>query len=84
MDKTDCGRLGGLQTSLTHTHEHYQSIGHKGGLLGGRPRRRTLAELRSAPEAKIYNFEEENLVSAKRPTNPVFMGPISVYSPRRD
>jgi hypothetical protein len=52
MSRSDAGRLGGLKTSSTHNHAHYQRIGS----LGGRPRRLSLAEIRklqSAPEAKI-------------------------------
>lgn len=41
----DAGRLGGLQTSLRHGHDHYVEIGHKGGLLGGRPRRLTYSQI---------------------------------------
>lgn len=53
MDRQDAGRFGGLTTSLRYSHDHYVEIGRKGGLLGGRPRRRSITELQEMTEAEI-------------------------------
>ena len=57
MNRRDAGRIGGLQTYLRHGKEHMSGMGEK----GGRPRVRTLNELRqqTAPQAQIKIREEK-------------------------
>ncbi len=61
MRKSDAGRLGGLVTSFRHNHQFYVDIGRSGGLVGGRPRSFTLAEIRQSQPQEIKKEEVDVL-----------------------
>ncbi len=68
------GKAGGLVTMERHGLSHFRQIGHYGGMVGGRPKRLTLAELRARGLLnKKYLEKEERLEHRKSFINNLVM-----------
>jgi hypothetical protein len=52
------GKAGGTATLERHGLSHFQQIGHSGGIVGGRPKSLSLAELRAKKALKNINSEK--------------------------